>query len=226
MLARDSSQISRNDIVIDEICSLNWRNLSADDMTAVAWAYYYFSIQFRENLRIACASRPDDPALKLLLAEECDTSNLSPYPGIAEAGEKMNHDEFMRRALKLKQLPAETRWRFSRAGSNYLSAVKNVPTHIRGQSMASYEDGGLERVFEAMLTAPHHDDPLLNAFRFFLAEHIRFDSDPVAGHGNLSRHLGDDDKISELWRLFLQLLIEATPSLSHQAREERIHAAS
>ena len=226
MFARDSSEISRNDTVIDEICSLNWHSLTAEDMTAVAWAYYYFSIQFRENLQIACTSRPDDPALKLLLAEECDTSNLSPYPGIAEVGEKMNHDEFMRRALELKQLPAETRWRYSRAGSDYLRAVKRVPTHIRGQSMASYEDGGLERVFEAMLTAPCYDDPLLNAFRFFLTEHIRFDSDPVAGHGNLSRHLGDDDNVSELWQLFSQLLLETTPSLSHPAREERIHAAS
>ena len=226
MFVRDAPVISRNDTVIDEICGLNWSNLTADDMIAVAWAYYYFSIQFRENLLIACASLPDDLAMKRLLAEECDTSNLSPYPGIAEAGEKMNHDEFMRRALKFHPLKVEIRSRFIRAGANYLKAVHRVPPQIRSQSMASYEDGGLERVFRAMLTAPHYDDPLLNAFRFFLTEHIRFDSDPVAGHGNLSRHLGDDDSVAELWRLFYQLLIENTPGLIHHLRGGRLHAAS
>jgi hypothetical protein len=32
---------------------------------------------------------------------ERDTDNLSPWPGVAKAGEKMNRDEFMRRTLEL-----------------------------------------------------------------------------------------------------------------------------
>ena len=30
----------------------------------------------------------------------------------------------------------------------------------RAMALASYEDGGLEKVFRAMLTAPHWNDPL------------------------------------------------------------------
>lgn len=224
MVVHNSLTLSRNDEVITEICSLNWTNLTAQEMISVAWAYYFFSVQFRENLCIACELFPDDPALKRLFAEECDTANLSPYPGIAEPGEKMNHDEFMRRTLECHRLPEETERSFKTAGARYMHSVKSIPRIVRALSMASYEDGGLERLFKAMLTAPHYDNALLNAFRFFLSEHIRFDSDPVAGHGSLSRHLEADDSVAELWQLFRELLIETTPKLLDKAGEEHVHA--
>jgi hypothetical protein len=43
--------------VIDDVCGLNWGNLVEDDLVNVAWAYYYFSVQFRERLEIARARR-------------------------------------------------------------------------------------------------------------------------------------------------------------------------
>src|ERR1700689_3102130 len=86
---------------IDEICALNWEGLTQDDLMGVAGAYYYFSIQFRENLEIACNLYPTDPLLTQLAQEECNTDNLSPWPGVASPGEKLDHDEFMRRLLKL-----------------------------------------------------------------------------------------------------------------------------
>src|SRR5450631_2067774 len=61
----------------------------------VAWVYYYFSVQFRENLEIARSLYPDDDRLLQLDHGERDTDNLSPWPGVAAAWEKMNHDEFM-----------------------------------------------------------------------------------------------------------------------------------
>ena len=87
--------------VIDDIGNLRWTSLTSEDMTAVAWAYYYFSIQFRENLQIARSLYPNDEKLKQLEQEECDTDNLSPWPGVVMHGEKVNHDEFMRRTLDL-----------------------------------------------------------------------------------------------------------------------------
>ena len=39
---------------------------------------------------------PSDENLMVLRAGECNTDNLSPYPGIAAKGEKMDHDVFMR----------------------------------------------------------------------------------------------------------------------------------
>ena len=39
--------------LINDICDLNWIKLPQEDLISVAWAYYYFSIQFRECLEIA-----------------------------------------------------------------------------------------------------------------------------------------------------------------------------
>src|SRR5712691_1032557 len=85
--------------VVDGICRMAWDELDSDEVMRVAKAYYYFSIQFRENLEIARAQHPDDPKLAELWEGECDTDNLSPWPSVAAPGERMNHDEFMRRLL-------------------------------------------------------------------------------------------------------------------------------
>ena len=84
----------------------------------------------------------------------------------------------------------------------------------RALSITSYEDGGLERVFKAMLQAPDWDARSLAAFRHFLVEHIRFDSDPDVGHGSLSRHFAPDDRILPAWRGFRNILVEAAPRLA------------
>ncbi len=206
-------EYSKYQRVIDDIAGLNWVGLTEDELTSIAWAYYYFSIQFRENLEIACELFPDDPKLHQLDHEECNTSNLSPWPGVADAGEKMNHDEFMARLLKLTPINAEQRLQLETLGQEYLDRVRATPRVVRGLSIPSYEDGGLEKVFRAILTAQHWDNPLLQAFRHFLTEHIRFDSDPDQGHGSLSRHLPPDDRILPVWSAFEELLVQAVPRL-------------
>ena len=70
--------------VIDGISQLPWEGLSSEEMVSAAWAYYFFSIQFRENLRIARAMYPSDEKLADLESEECDTDNLSPWYPVAE----------------------------------------------------------------------------------------------------------------------------------------------
>ncbi len=199
--------------VVDDICALNWDSLTENDLTVATWAYYFFSIQFRENLEIACELFPDDPKLLQLEREECNTDNLSPWPNVAGAGEKMNHDEFMARLLKLSPISAEKRTFLEEIGQDYLDQVRATPRVVRALSIASYEDGGLEKVFQAFLTAQHWNTPLLQAFKHFLTEHIRFDSDPEQGHGSLSRHITPDDRILLLWSAFDRLLVQAIPHL-------------
>jgi hypothetical protein len=199
--------------VVEDIANLNWPALSRDDLLAVAWAYYYFSVQFRENLELACEMNPWDELLTELRAGECDTSNLSPYPGVADRGEKMNHDEFMRRLLGLSELHPVVRTRVQALGVAYLAFSRSVDPTARALSISSYEDGGLEAVFRAILLAPDWSDASLAAFKHFLVEHIRFDSDVDAGHGALSRHLVPDDRIYELWDAFRNLLVGAAPVL-------------
>ena len=208
--------------VIADIGNLRWAELGSDELINVAWAYYYFSIQFRENLEIARKLLPDDDRLLDLDHGERDTDNLSPWPGVAKPGEKMHHDEFMRRTLTLAAIAEDRRSALSALGQAYLEKVRGMDDMTRAVSIASYEDGGLETVFGAMLTAPNWSGPLQGAFKHFLAEHIRFDSDPDAGHGALARHLKVDDRILPLWTDFHQILIEAAPALAVAPAQARI----
>ena len=200
--------------VIDDIGRLAWDRLSEDECIDTVWAYYFFSIQFRENLFAARELHPTDEKLIDLQHGECHTDNLSPWPGVAEPGERMHHDEFMRRTLSLAPISGVKRQTFQATGENYLNWVRSLDKTTRAMSIASYEDGGLEAVFTAMLTMPDWPSPALKAFRHFLSEHIRFDSDADAGHGALARHLQPDDRIEGLWVKFRDLLVAFAPGLA------------
>ena len=200
--------------VIGDVCNLAWSTLNEDECVHAAWAYYFFSIQFRENLRIARGMFPTDARLARLEQEECDTSNLSPWSGVAQPGEALNDDEFMRRVLDLAPLPDAVRREFTRHGAAYLAEARQEADLTRALSLASYEDGGLEQVFRAILRSPAHANPVVAGFRHFLSEHIRFDSDPEAGHGAMIRHLRPDDRILPLWTGFHDLLVACVPALA------------
>lgn len=197
------------------ICNLRWSALDQENLLRVAQTYYYFSIQFRENLHIACDLYPHDANLRELEREECNTANLSPWPGVAIPGEKMNHDEFMRRLLDLRPARELRSPHLDRLGRSYLDAIREIAPEIRAMSIGSYEGGGLERVFRAFLRAPDWGNPALAAFRHFLVEHIRFDHDPEHGHGVLSRHLAPDERVIPLWAEYEHLLIRAVPELAN-----------
>ena len=199
--------------IIKNISNLNWAGLDRDGISAVAWAYYFFSIQFRENLEVACRLHPEDPALEDLRSEECNTDNLSPWPGVTTVGEKVDHDEFMRRVLLLTVIDAETRVRIEQAGQAYLRATRSEDDMTRAISITSYEDGGLEAVFTAILKCQVWDTDLLQGFKHFLVKHIGFDSNPDAGHGAMIRHLTPDERINGLWMEFFDLLVISVPQL-------------
>ncbi|HYP63548.1 MAG TPA: hypothetical protein VEQ16_06655 [Acidocella sp.] len=209
----DNIVVPQYKLVITEIGHLRWTELDRQELSAIAMAYYYFSVQFRENLQIAASIFPNDEKLQHLMAEECNTANLSPWPAIAAPGERMNHDEFMLRAVVLSAMPEETVDKVRKAGFAYLQKSRGYDADTRARSIASYEDGGLEVTFRAMLTAPDWSTPTLRAFWHFLDAHVRFDSDPEQGHGALSRHLQPDDRVLPLWEDFYDLLIQAAPRL-------------
>jgi hypothetical protein len=209
----ETMDVCRYTAAIDAICELKWETLDRNDLLRVAHVYHVFSVQFRENLEITLSLFPHDPKLRKLHAEECATDNLSPWPGVAAAGEPMNHDEFMRRTLELEPIGEEARQRINALGARYLADMRSMDDISRALTIASYEDGGLERVFNAFLMAPVWTGPALQAFRHFLVEHIRFDSDPDEGHGALSRHLVPDDRVAPAWDGFHEFLVSAVPAL-------------
>jgi hypothetical protein len=211
-----SSEPHNGDDPLEIICTMAWDKLDDEDILHVANAYYYFSIQFRENLEIACRLHPNDIRLASLHIGECDTDNLSPWPKVAAAGEKMDHDEFMRRLLTLQ---VSRRGELIEAlGMNYLHRIRALNDGLRACSIASYEDGGLSRVFTAMLRAPKWHGEAQQAFKHFLERHIFFDTDDENGHGDLSRHLSiDDTLIMPFWSAFAELLALAVPGLTQNS---------
>jgi len=200
--------------VIGEICGLNWSALSRDELIDVAWAYYFFSVQFCENVGIARRLYPEDKRLEELDRGERNTDNLSPCPGVVAVGEKVDHDEFMRRTLQLETIDDLRRHRLLTIGNAYLNKVRASDDTTRALSLPSYEDGGLEKVFRSILQAQHWDGPLLQAFQHFLVGHIALDSDPKEGHGSLCRHLAPNAQVLGLWAAFKQSLIAAAPGLA------------
>jgi hypothetical protein len=199
--------------VINRICNLPWENLKDEELLRVAMAYYYFSVQFRENLEVACKLYPGDEKLKDLRRGECDTRNLSPWENVAAKGEGMNHDEFMRRLLTLQ--PIADADALAREGDRYLARVRAMDDLAKAKSIASYEDGGLESVFSAILRAPSWKGAGLRAFRHFLEKHIEFDSDSDGGHGALSRHIPVDDTVLPLWLAFEDILRSAVQAFAN-----------
>jgi hypothetical protein len=204
--------------VVDDICNMPWERLDEAEILRVAMAYYYFSVQFRESLEGALRVHPGDEKLQDLSRGECNTSNLSPFEGVAADGEAMNHDEFMRRLLTLQ--PMGDVAAIERAGAQYLAKSRAMDDHVMAMSIASYEDGGLQNVFSAMLRAPSWTGAGQRAFRHFLEKHIEFDSDEDAGHGALSRHIPVDDSILPLWASFEDILRCAVPALARPAVAE------
>jgi hypothetical protein len=200
--------------VIEEICDLEWGALSRAELSGVAWAYYFFSVQFRESLEVALRLHPSDTQLKRLFKEECATKNLSPWPGVAMPDEQMNHDEFMRRVLLLSPIEASSQSTIEEAGRLYLAQTGQMDDCVKAMGIASYESGGLEVVFRSMLKARHWDTPLLQGFRHFLIKHIGFDSDPDEGHGALTQHFVPSDRIRPMWVAFRDLLITGVPRLA------------
>lgn len=207
-------QKNRFELVVEEIANLRWAELTRAELISVAHAYFFFSVQFCETVEIACERVPGDKKLLELRDGECMTDNLSPYPRIAAPGEKMNHDEFMRRAVAMAPRDEKEYRRIEELGSAYLAKARQCDPETRIMSLPSYEDGGLARVFSAVLDARDWDDPSLAAFHHFLVGHIKLDSNPDSGHGALCRHLVPDDRILPLWQAFRDLLVGAAPRLA------------
>lgn len=200
------------EVVIDRICNMPWDQINNEELMRVAKVYYYFSIQFRENLVLACAQHPSDPFLKELYKAECNTDNLSPYVGITKKKEKINHDEFIRRLLREEF--DDNVDHLDHLGHKYLRYVRAIDISARVGSIATYEDGGLSRVFLSMLRIPRWLGAAQQAFKFFLEEHIRFDTDAEWGHGAMTRNLKVDDNVVSLWDAFERLLQAGVPKLA------------
>jgi hypothetical protein len=200
--------------VISDICALDWSALNHDELVDVAWVCYYLSVQFRENVEIARGLHPLDESLAELERGERDTDNLSPCPGVVAEGERVDHDEFLRRALLLEPIDDLRRRRLQTIGRVYLAKARGMDAVSRASSLPSYEYGGLSKVFAAMLCAEGWDGPSLQAFRHFLVVHVARHR-AVEGRA-LRLRLSPNPRVLELWCALKNSLLAAAPRLARE----------
>ena len=101
--------------------------------------------------------------------------------------------------------------------------ARAIDPKVRALALASYEDGELESVFRAILTAPQWDfleSPLLKChslISFSGLEHIKFDSDPEQGTWVrfVATFRQTDRMCAPLWwKEFKQMFVKAAPRLT------------
>jgi hypothetical protein len=150
---------------------------------------------------MACRLYPDDLKIQQLKREECNTDNLSPWPGVANNKERLNHDEFMRRLLCLTPINGMRQRRIDKIGQLYLRKVCKLGFITRSASIAGYEGGGLERVFRAILESQHWD---------------RIQMPPCRSCSKIDWHHATQGRMACSWRVIItcsraRVLISAIP---------------
>tara|TARA_B100001989_G_C24540621_1_gene467343 strand:- start:1554 stop:2237 length:684 start_codon:yes stop_codon:yes gene_type:complete len=196
---------------VERICNLGWEDLSENQVKRALHGFYFFSQKFVDNLRTASNLYPEDDGIKSLMQEELNTDNLSPYNGVADEGEAMDHDVFLRRVIQISGLSEEENEELFTKGKQYLEAMDQMPPEAQLQCLVSCEDGGAIQMYSSVLKAQVLDseDPALQAFKHFLQKHVEFDNEEgaEAGHGTLVRKFEMEDKhIGPFWNHFADFL--------------------
>ncbi|MGH1403481.1 MAG: hypothetical protein ACRBDL_04505 [Alphaproteobacteria bacterium] len=198
---------------VNRICNLDWESFNEDQIASAAWMLYYLSIQFRKNLETAMELHPNDPALQELATEELHTDNLSPFPNIAEEGECLDHDEFLKRIIDSYPMEQEKKQFLTALGNKYLAELSHMPDEAKTMHLVSLEDGGASRIYQSILNAPTEqwESNEMQAFHHFLEKHVAFDNleGEDAGHGALIRKLGMDDSIAPMYDVLADCMEEA-----------------
>ncbi len=206
-------------LAVCEIAAMNWVALSPDERVDVAWTTYFFSVQCRESLNAALQVHPDHEGLKHYAQAVCQTTNLSPWTGVASPGEAMHHDEFLRRVLTREPVCQERRARLQRLGAAYLVTTRGLNAPVKAMGVLSYLTGGLDAVYRTIQSTAQGEGELMRGFRYFLTEHVRLVHASQAELPSASSAGSNDgDSAGLMWTAFRDLLLQTVPSLSPQSR--------
>jgi hypothetical protein len=163
--------------IVSKIKNLHWENLSVDDLHNLMILSSYTAIEFAESLRIALEIYPESENLRTMSEGELKTGNLkfSDYTTVGD------HAEFLLHFIG--DIPPSQHQAAQDAGEMYLKRVRELPRKIRAMSIFSREKE-LPGIFVKVLRAKSWPEPKLNAYAYYLQEHIRLDSGR-GGHAEL-----------------------------------------
>lgn len=184
--------------VVKQIRELNWMSLSTGELQVLMYLSWVAAVEFAEALRIALQLYPHHQGLRQTAEGELETANLA-YGSFTKVGD---HSEFLAHFIRENgiEVPPPVR----EAGNKYLAACRSLPGEVRAMSVFSREEE-LERIFKEILKVPADwSAPGLPEYRYFLKQHIQFDS-CEGGHHDLTRDFLVDNRVLPFYRARLEL---------------------
>jgi hypothetical protein len=192
---------------VRQIISLQWNNLTQQDLERLMVVSLETAQEFAESLRVALALFPNDHLLKSMAAEELQTNNLQ-FGTWKKTGD---HWEFLHHFLKQSKKPLLV----LQACKNYRKTIRAFTPKLRAMSIFSREED-LPHIFSKILASSVWKSNLpihLQAFRFYLLKHVELDS-KEGGHGDMVSHLTTTNELDVFYKARLKLYINTISTLS------------
>ncbi len=183
--------------VVERIYNLAWEKLSAKELQTLMVLSGYAALEFAESLRIALNEHRESKAFQGMAAGELKTTNLT----FDDYIKKGDHSEFLWHFIEKKGISTDPN--VTNTGKEYLQKVQTLPKEVRVMSIVSREYE-LSRIFARILKAKDWSLPGLQAFRYFLEEHIKLDSEE-GGHADLLQGFKVDDRVTAFYEARLDL---------------------
>lgn len=173
--------------IVREIRELPWELLDGQELQRLMFISEVYAREFAEALRIALRLHPDHPDLRDMARGELDTTNLR-FGDYTLAGD---HADFLSFYLQRHGIHGDAL--LLQHASAYVTACRQLSPEVRAMSVFSREEE-LSGIFRQILQAPDWTAPGLVAFRFYMEQHILFDT-AEGGHHDLTKGFPVDDRL-------------------------------
>lgn len=157
---------------VRRITDLRWELAETADLLALMILSTYAAREFAESLRIALTENQGVTAFQEMAAGELETTNLqfADYTGPGDHADFLWH--FIEKHAVLRKCPMYVR----DAGFRYRQQVQAMSNETRVMSIISRKQE-LPSIFTSILKARGWDElPELQAFKYYLEQHIALDS--------------------------------------------------
>jgi hypothetical protein len=194
--------------IVEKIKNLHWNSLNGEELQQLMILSAYSAIEFAESLRITLNQHPNNETLKEMASEELKTATLSfeDYSKVGDHAEFLWH--FINKHKLLEKYP-----RLKEIGEKYLENIRKLSNEIKVMSIVSREQE-LPGIFENILTAKKWEALGLQAYEYYLKQHIILDS-KEGGHADMLKDFKINNDVSAFYLIRLELY-KSIPELSNE----------
>ncbi len=186
--------------LVAQIKSLRWELATMPDLLGLMLLSACAATEFAESLRLARTLYPGNLAFEALIAGELEVDNIH----FADYQRRGDHSAFLWHFIEKHNIHVRCPRGVREAGEVYLRSVRALPGHTRAMSIVSRERE-LPGIFSAILTAPGWNmEPELEAFEYYLQQHIALDSGE-GGHAELLSSFSVDDSVTPFYEARLEM---------------------